>query len=71
MKVFMLGGYGAVGLPAAKLLMESDQVNEIALAGRSLERAQEAAAEIGDKASAVQVEATDGKLIGESFEWLE
>jgi hypothetical protein len=59
MKVFMLGGYGAVGLPAAKLLVESDLVNEIALAGRSLERAEQAAAEIGDKASAVQVDATD------------
>jgi hypothetical protein len=59
MKVFMLGGYGAVGLPAAKLLVESDLVSEIALAGRSLERAEQAAAEVGDKASAVQVDATD------------
>ena len=63
MKVFMLGGYGAVGLPAAKLLVESDLVNDIALAGRSLERAQEAAAEIGDKASAVHVDATDEKQL--------
>jgi len=63
MKVFMLGGYGAVGLPAAKLLAESDVVSEIALAGRSLERAEETAAEIGDKVSAVYVDATDEKQL--------
>ncbi len=63
MKVFMVGGYGAVGLPAAKLLVESDLVKEIALAGRSLERAEETAAEIGDKARAVQVDATDEKQL--------
>jgi saccharopine dehydrogenase (NAD+, L-lysine-forming) len=63
MKVFMLGGYGAVGLPSAKLLAESDLVSEIALAGRSLERAQQAAEEIGDKARAVQVDAEDEKQL--------
>ena len=63
MKVIMLGGYGAVGLTAAKLLIESDLVSEIALAGRSLDRAEEAAAEIGHKASAVQVDATDEKQL--------
>jgi len=63
MKVFMLGGYGAVGLPGAKLLAESDMVSELALAGRSLERAQQAAEEIGDKARAVQVDANDEKQL--------
>jgi len=63
MKVFMLGGYGAVGLPSAKLLVESDLVSEIALAGRSVERAQQAAAEIGDKAKAVQVDGADEKQL--------
>ncbi|MCK5635527.1 MAG: saccharopine dehydrogenase NADP-binding domain-containing protein, partial [Anaerolineales bacterium] len=59
MKVFVLGGYGAVGLPAAELLVKCDLVSEIALAGRSLERAQQTAAEIGDKAIAVQVDGAD------------
>ncbi|MGB2895445.1 MAG: saccharopine dehydrogenase NADP-binding domain-containing protein [Anaerolineales bacterium] len=63
MKVFMLGGYGAVGLPGAKLLVESDLVSEIALAGRNFEFAQQAAAEIGDKAVAVQVDGTDEKQL--------
>jgi len=39
MRVFALGGYGKVGLPAIKLLAGSDLVAEIAIAGRSLSRA--------------------------------
>jgi len=63
MKIFMLGGYGEVGLPSARLLVKSDLVSEIALAGRSAERAQQAAGEIGGKAIAVQVDATDEKQL--------
>ena len=59
MKVFALGGYGKVGLPAIKLLAQSDLVTEIAVAGRSLERAEKAATEIGEKAIAVQADGTD------------
>jgi len=36
MKVFALGGYGTVGLPAVKLLAQSDLVTKIAIVGRSL-----------------------------------
>ena len=50
MKVFVLGGYGIVGLPAIKLLAQSDLITKIAVAGRSLERAEKAATEIGEKA---------------------
>jgi len=83
MRVFALGGYGKVGLPAIKLLAGSDLVAEIAIAGRSLSRAEKAATQIGEKAIAVPLDGTDevaslipdpppgGKLIGESFEWLE
>jgi hypothetical protein len=59
MKVFALGGYGKVGLPAIKLLSQSDLVTEIAVAGRSLERAEKAATEIGEKAVAVHADGTD------------
>ena len=59
MKVFALGGYGKVGLPAIKLLAQSDLVTEIAVAGRSLERAEKAATEIGEKAIAVHADGTD------------
>ncbi|MCK5054061.1 MAG: saccharopine dehydrogenase NADP-binding domain-containing protein [Anaerolineales bacterium] len=63
MKVFLLGGYGAVGLPSAKLLVESELVSEITLAGRSVERGQQAVAEIGDKVKAVQVDGADEKQL--------
>ena len=59
MRVFALGGYGKVGFPATRLLAQSDLVTEIAIVGRSLERAQAAAAEIGEKAVAVQADGTD------------
>jgi len=59
MKVFLLGGYGKAGLPAAKLLAQSDLITEIAVAGRNLERAETAADEIGRKAVAVRVDGTD------------
>lgn len=59
MKVFALGGYGKVGFPAIKLLAQSDLVTEIAIVGRSLERAEKAATEIGKKAIAVHADGTD------------
>jgi len=59
MKIFALGGYGKVGLPAIQLLSQSDLVTEIAIAGRSLERAEETARIIGEKAIAVQADAID------------
>jgi hypothetical protein len=63
MKVFALGGYGKVGLPAIKLLAQSDLVTEIAVVGRNLERAEKAAREIGDKAVAVQADGTDEQTL--------
>lgn len=57
MRIFALGGYGKVGFSAAKLLAQRDLVTEIAIAGRSLERAAKAAAEIGEKAVPVLVDA--------------
>ena len=59
MRVFALGGYGKYGMVAARLLAESDLVTEIALAGRTLESGDKAAAQIGEKATAVQVDGTD------------
>ncbi len=59
MKVFALGGYGKVGIPAIKLLAQSDLVTEIAIVGRNLERAEKAATEIGEKAVAVHADGTN------------
>ncbi len=59
MKVFALGGYGKVGLPAIQLLARSDLVTEIAVVGRNLQRSEKAAMEIGKKAIAVRADGTD------------
>jgi len=67
MKVFALGGYGKVGFPAIKLLVQSDLVTEIAIVGRSLERAEKAAAEMGDKATAVHVDGSDEEKLASTL----
>ena len=59
MKVFALGGYGKVGMQAIKLLAQSDLITEIAVAGRNIARAEEAAKEIGEKAIARHADGTD------------
>ncbi|NQU80568.1 MAG: saccharopine dehydrogenase NADP-binding domain-containing protein [Bacteroidetes bacterium] len=59
MKVFALGGYGKVGFPAIKLLAQSDLVTEIDIVGRSLEHAEKAAREIGEKAIVIHTDGTD------------
>jgi hypothetical protein len=59
LKVFALGGYGKGGFPTCKLLVQSDLVTKIAVAGRSKERADKAALEIGEKAVAVCADGTD------------
>lgn len=59
MRVFVLGGYGKVGLPANKLLAQTDLVTEIALVGRDLNEAEKAARDIGEKAIAIQADGSD------------
>lgn len=63
MKVFALGGYGKVGITAIKLLAQSDLVTEVAIVGRSLECAEKAVIEIGEKAVAVCADGTDEKKL--------
>jgi saccharopine dehydrogenase-like NADP-dependent oxidoreductase len=59
MKVFALGGYGKTGIPAIKLLAQSDMVTQIAIAGRNLEHAEKVAAEIGEKTVAIEADGID------------
>ena len=59
MKVFALGGAGQFGKYAAQKLITSDIVSEIAIAGRNLETARNAAVELGNKSTAVQVDVLD------------
>ncbi len=59
MKVFALGGAGGVGRHAARILAAAHVVTEIVIAGRNLEAARRVAADVGAKATALQVDATD------------
>ena len=63
MRVFVLGGYGKVGVPVIKLLAGSELVTEIAVAGRDLEQAGRTAAEFRKKAIAVQADGTDEQML--------
>lgn len=63
MKVFVLGGYGNVGIPVIQLLATNDRIAQIAVAGRDSERAERAAAELGEVAVAVQVDGTDEEVL--------
>jgi hypothetical protein len=59
MKIFVLGGYGTTGFDITMMLAESDLVTHIAIGGRNFEKAEQTAAEIGEKVIAVQVDGTD------------
>ena len=62
------GGYGTYGLPTTELLADSDLINEIAPAGKNVDRAGQIAAEIGDKASVVRVDGTDEEQLASLVE---
>ena len=63
MKALALGGAGQFGKYVAQRLIASDIVSEIVIAGRNLEAARSAAAELGSKATAVQVDLLDEKRL--------
>ncbi len=61
--MFALGGAGGFGQRTARFLAASDVVSEIVIAGRNLEAAKRFAAELGDKATALQADVADeGRL---------
>ncbi len=59
MKALALGGAGQFGKRVAQMLIASDIVSEIVIAGRNLEAARSAATELGSKASAIHVDILD------------
>lgn len=61
--MFAVGGTGRIGRPSARFLAQNEVVSEIAIAGRDLPLARRVAAEIGPKARAVEVDATDEKRL--------
>lgn len=60
MRVLAVGGTGQLGRQAVRHLAASDVVTEVVIAGRNLEAGRRFATELGEKADAVQVDATDG-----------
>ncbi len=54
-----MGGAGTYGQQAARILASSDLVSRIVIAGRDVEKAKKAAKGIGDKATAIEADATD------------
>jgi hypothetical protein len=63
MRVLALGGAGEYGKDACRILALSGIVSEIVIAGRSLQAAQKTAKDIGGKARAVSLDASDqGRL---------
>lgn len=64
MNVLLLGGYGQFGLPTAKQIAHYNLIEEVVIAGRNLEKAQQAAAEVGPKARALRLDANDAEAVG-------
>src|SRR5436190_683900 len=58
-RVLAVGGTGRIGRVSSKLLARREIVSEICIAGRDLGLAQRTAGEIGSKASALELDATD------------
>ena len=58
-KVFAIGGTGRIGRASSKILAENEIVSQVAIAARDLRLAEKAAAEIGAKGIAVEVDATN------------
>jgi len=64
MKVIALGGAGAMGRLAVKDLAASEGVDDLVIADYNLEEAQSLARELGDKCTAIKVDANDhGQLV--------
>ncbi|MBD3352887.1 MAG: NAD(P)H-binding protein [Candidatus Lokiarchaeota archaeon] len=62
-KVTILGGCGVVGTAALKTLANTDDFSDVVIADINLERANELADELGNKVSAVKVDANDTESI--------
>ena len=58
MKIFVLGGTGRFGQLTTRLLARHDLVSGLVIGARNLDVAQRVATELGDKATAVHIDAT-------------
>src|SRR5207302_2908726 len=58
-KIFAIGGTGRIGRASSKILAENEIVSQVAIAARDVRLAKKAAADIGAKGIAVEVDATN------------
>ncbi len=63
MRMFVIGGSGEFGLPIVRTLAALDEIDEVCIGARNLERAQVAAMACGTKVNAVQVDATNADAL--------
>ncbi|MEE9276780.1 MAG: saccharopine dehydrogenase NADP-binding domain-containing protein, partial [Dehalococcoidia bacterium] len=68
MKVFVLGGAGRFGAPAARVLAAHDIVSQVVIAGRDLDVASTLAFELSEKARAVKVDASDEDTLASALQ---
>jgi saccharopine dehydrogenase (NAD+, L-lysine-forming) len=67
MRITVLGGIGAVGSTAVKVLAADDIFSEIVIGDMEVEKAKMLASELGPKVSAVKVDASDSKSIKQAI----
>ena len=68
MKVFVLGGAGRFGAPAARAFAKHNMVTELVIAGRDLGAAGALASQLGDRVRAVEVDANDEDALVSALE---
>jgi hypothetical protein len=64
--IVILGGYGLAGAPIARMLVQESDAN-LVIAGRSPEKAEAFAAELGDRARGAYADATKPETLAEVF----
>ncbi len=63
MRVLLIGGSGEFGLPTCKTLAGLDEIEEVVIGARNLERGHTAARQSGTKVGAIQLDATDENVL--------
>jgi saccharopine dehydrogenase-like NADP-dependent oxidoreductase len=68
LNIAVIGGYGGMAQVTVRDLIESPQVEKVAICGRSMKKAQAFADELKDgRAIPVEVDLTDRNALGECF----
>ncbi|GAB3681098.1 saccharopine dehydrogenase family protein [Saccharopolyspora tripterygii] len=66
-RVLVIGGAGEMGTHTCGVLAGADEIAEVVIADRDLDRARELAAKLGDKATPLQLDLTDSGTLKETL----